>query len=34
VKPFQIFNTLTRTVEELRPGHPPEETFYSCGPTV
>jgi cysteinyl-tRNA synthetase len=34
VKPFQIFNTLTRTVEELRPGNAPEVTFYSCGPTV
>ena len=37
VKPFQIFNTLTRTVEEFRPldaGPSPEVTFYSCGPTV
>jgi cysteinyl-tRNA synthetase len=34
VKPFSIYNTLSRTVEELRPAHPPEVTFYSCGPTV
>ncbi len=37
MKPFQIFNTLTRTVEEFRPldaGPSPEVTFYSCGPTV
>jgi cysteinyl-tRNA synthetase len=37
VEPFQIFNTLTRTVEEFRPldgGASPEVTFYSCGPTV
>ena len=36
VKPFQIFNTLTRTVEEFRPGTgpSPDVTFYSCGPTV
>ena len=34
VKPFYIFNTLNRTIEELRPGNPPEVTYYSCGPTV
>jgi len=34
VKPFYIFNTLKRTIEELRPGDPPEVTYYSCGPTV
>jgi cysteinyl-tRNA synthetase len=34
VKPFYIFNSLTRSVEELRPGNPPEVTYYSCGPTV
>jgi cysteinyl-tRNA synthetase len=34
VKPFQIFNTLTRSVEEFRPGNPLAVTFYSCGPTV
>jgi len=34
VKPFQIFNTLSRSVEEFRPGDPQAVTFYSCGPTV
>ncbi len=34
VKPFRIFNTLSRTVEELKPGNPPDITYYSCGPTV
>ncbi|HLW70366.1 MAG TPA: cysteine--tRNA ligase [Candidatus Binataceae bacterium] len=34
MKPFHIFNTLTRTVEEIRPAHPPDVTYYSCGPTV
>jgi cysteinyl-tRNA synthetase len=34
VEPFYIFNTLSRSIEELRPGHPPEVTYYSCGPTV
>ena len=34
MKPFQIFNTLTRTVEVFQPGNSPEVTFYSCGPTV
>ena len=34
VKPFQIFNSLTRSVEVFQPGHPPDVTFYSCGPTV
>jgi len=34
VKPFYIFNTLSRTVEEFRPHRPPEITYYSCGPTV
>jgi cysteinyl-tRNA synthetase len=34
VKPFFIYNTLTRSVEELRPDNPPEVTYYSCGPTV
>ena len=34
MKPFHIFNTLTRSVEEIHPGHPPELTYYSCGPTV
>jgi cysteinyl-tRNA synthetase len=34
VKPFFIYNTLSRSVEELLPQHPPEVTLYSCGPTV
>ncbi len=34
MKPFQIFNTLSRTVEEFRPLNPPNVTLYSCGPTV
>jgi cysteinyl-tRNA synthetase len=33
-KSFYIFNTLTRSVEELIPADPPEVTYYSCGPTV
>lgn len=34
MKPFHIFNSLTRTVEELQPLAPPVVTLYSCGPTV
>jgi len=34
VKPFYIFNTLSRSLEELRPGNPPRVSYYSCGPTV
>jgi cysteinyl-tRNA synthetase len=37
VKPFQIFNTLSRSVEKFEPldrSDQPEVTFYSCGPTV
>jgi cysteinyl-tRNA synthetase len=34
VKPFYIFNTLSRSVEELLPVNPPAVTYYSCGPTV
>lgn len=34
MRPFYIFNTLSRSVEELRPGDPPRVTYYSCGPTV
>jgi cysteinyl-tRNA synthetase len=34
VKPFQIFNTLSRSVEEFHAGNPADVTFYSCGPTV
>jgi cysteinyl-tRNA synthetase len=34
VRPFSIFNTLSRSVEEFTPQHPPEVSMYSCGPTV
>jgi cysteinyl-tRNA synthetase len=34
MKPFYIFNTLTRRVEEFQPLDPPRVTYYSCGPTV
>jgi cysteinyl-tRNA synthetase len=34
VKPFHIFNTLSRTVEEFHPLSPNQVTLYSCGPTV
>jgi len=34
MKPFQIFNTLSRRVEEVQPLNPPAITLYSCGPTV
>src|SRR5258708_10141533 len=34
VKPFYIFNSLTRAVEEFQALNPPEVTLYSCGPTV
>ena len=34
MKPFYIFNTLDRRVEEFKPLNPPLVTFYSCGPTV
>ncbi len=34
VKPFYIFNSLNRAVEEFQPLNPPEVTLYSCGPTV
>jgi cysteinyl-tRNA synthetase len=34
VKPFYIFNSLTRAVEEFQALKPPEVTLYSCGPTV
>ncbi len=30
----KIYNTLTRSKEELKPGAPPLVTFYVCGPTV
>ncbi|HEY6419822.1 MAG TPA: cysteine--tRNA ligase [Candidatus Binataceae bacterium] len=34
MKPFYIFNTLSRSVEEFHPLNPPEVRMYSCGPTV
>jgi len=34
VKPFSIYNTLSHSVEEVKPQHPPVVTIYSCGPTV
>jgi cysteinyl-tRNA synthetase len=34
VKPFRIYNTLSRSVEEFRPLKPGEVSMYSCGPTV
>jgi len=34
VKPFSIYNSLTRQIEEFTPLNPPVATFYSCGPTV
>ena len=34
MKPFFIYNTLSRSVEELHPQHPGAVSLYSCGPTV
>jgi len=34
VKPFHIFNSLSRSVEEFTPIAPPRVSLYSCGPTV
>jgi cysteinyl-tRNA synthetase len=31
---MKLYNTLSRSVEELKPINPPVVTFYSCGPTV
>lgn len=31
---MQLFNTLTRKVDEVRPIDPPEVKIYTCGPTV
>jgi cysteinyl-tRNA synthetase len=31
---IKIYNTLTRSKDELKPGAPPLVTFYVCGPTV
>jgi len=30
----KIYNTLSRSREEFKPGDPPEVSFYVCGPTV
>ena len=34
MKPFSIYNTLSHSVEEVKPQKPPVVTMYSCGPTV
>ena len=34
MKPFYIYNTLSRKIEEFRPLDPPAVSYYSCGPTV
>ncbi len=34
MKPFRIYNTLSRSVEEFRPQKPGQVSMYSCGPTV
>jgi cysteinyl-tRNA synthetase len=34
VKPFYIFNTVNRSVENFQPGDLAGVTYYSCGPTV
>lgn len=31
---MKLYNTLTRTVEDLQPLNTPEVTIYTCGPTV
>jgi len=31
---MKLYNTQTRTVEEIKPLSPPEVTVYTCGPTV
>jgi len=31
---LQLYNTLTRTIEEFRPLDPPHVRMYTCGPTV
>lgn len=31
---MKLYNTLTRTTEELQPQRPPAVTVYTCGPTV
>ncbi len=32
--PMQLYNTLTKRVEDFAPGDPARITFYTCGPTV
>ncbi len=34
MKPFYLYNTLSRAAEEFKPLQPGVVTFYSCGPTV
>ena len=31
---INLYNTLTRTVDEFKPNNPPEVKMYTCGPTV
>jgi cysteinyl-tRNA synthetase len=31
---FRLYNTLTKQIEDFRPGNPERITFYTCGPTV
>jgi cysteinyl-tRNA synthetase len=31
---FQLYNTMSRKVEELKPLAPPRVSFYVCGPTI
>lgn len=31
---IQLYNTKSRTTEQLKPIHPPKVTLYHCGPTV
>ena len=30
---MKLYNTLSRTIEELKPQSPPVVTVYTCGPT-
>lgn len=31
---FRLYNTLSKQIEDFRPGDPERITFYTCGPTV
>src|SRR3989338_4817026 len=31
---LKLYNTLSRSLDEFKPIHPPNVGFYSCGPTV